>query len=148
MDEDFSFIRPLDLITKDVYELRQMINEKKKSQQKDIDKVFDRENEREPRGVTEREKQYKGKEHEKDKEVSQVSERGKQDRGKEHEKDGDRIEIDEDRGKQHEDFTDREMVMDQEDKASVEHKENGICGGKLTLFMLHLFAFLSIYLSR
>ncbi|PAL61721.1 hypothetical protein CEJ83_21175, partial [Acinetobacter baumannii] len=29
MDEDFSFLQPMDLITKDVCELRQMVKEKK-----------------------------------------------------------------------------------------------------------------------
>ncbi|KAK1405780.1 F-box-like/WD repeat-containing protein TBL1XR1 [Heracleum sosnowskyi] len=34
IDEDFSFIQPLDLITKDVYELQKIIKEKKESLQK------------------------------------------------------------------------------------------------------------------
>ena len=35
MDEDLSFLDPLDLITKDVYELRKIVREKKKFLQKD-----------------------------------------------------------------------------------------------------------------
>ncbi|KAI8030572.1 WD40 repeat-containing protein HOS15 [Camellia lanceoleosa] len=110
MDEDFSFLQPLDLITKDVYALQQMIKDKKKSQQKDMDKEFDREHD--------------------EGELKHVREREKHDREKEREKDKERTEKDKEKRKQHEDHTLREMVTDQEDKVDViKHEENGISGG-------------------
>ncbi|KAJ7952800.1 F-box-like/WD repeat-containing protein [Quillaja saponaria] len=45
LDEDFSFLQPLDLITKDIHELRQMIVERKKNLRKDKVKDFDKEHE-------------------------------------------------------------------------------------------------------
>lgn len=114
VDEDFSFLQPLDLITKDVYELRQMIKEKKKNLQKDRD--IDREREEERGRVREKERQEKEKE--------------RQEKEKEREKDRERIEKDKEREKQHvEDHTDREMVTDQEDKVNAKHDENGVSGG-------------------
>ncbi|KAL6993804.1 WD40 repeat-containing protein hos15, variant 2 [Sarracenia purpurea var. burkii] len=107
MDEDFSFLQPLDLITKDVSELQQMIKEKKKNQQKGRDKNLDRENEGE---------------------LKQARERERQTREREREKDGVRTE-DKEREKQHEDHTDIKKVTDQEDMVIVKHEENGICGG-------------------
>ncbi|THF98081.1 hypothetical protein TEA_027089 [Camellia sinensis var. sinensis] len=110
MDEDFSFLQPLDLITKDVYALQQMIKDKKKSQQKDMDKEFDREHDEGER--------------------KHVREREKHDREKEREKDKERTEKDKEKKKQHEDHTLREMVTDQEDKVDViKQEENGISGG-------------------
>ncbi|CAL5366831.1 unnamed protein product [Camellia sinensis] len=110
MDEDFSFLQPLDLITKDVYALQQMIKDKKKSQQKDMDKEFDREHDEGER--------------------KHVREREKHDREKEREKDKERTEKDKEKKKQHEGHTLREMVTDQEDKVDViKHEENGISGG-------------------
>nr|XP_043636512.1 WD40 repeat-containing protein HOS15 isoform X2 [Erigeron canadensis] len=44
MDEDFSFIQPIDLITKDVYELQQMIKEKKQGLQKGKSREKNKEN--------------------------------------------------------------------------------------------------------
>ncbi|KAA8522626.1 hypothetical protein F0562_013013 [Nyssa sinensis] len=108
VDEDFSFLQPLDLITKDVYELRQMIKEKKKNQQKCREKEVDREREGE---------------------CGRARERESQDREKEREKDRERTEKDKEREKQHEDHNDREMFMVQEDMVNGKHEENGISGG-------------------
>lgn len=165
MDEDLSLIQPLDLLKKDVHELLQMINKKKKSQKNNTDKVFDEEKNREP---TKSRKYHRGKEPEKGKEVRQLSAWGRQDKRKKHEKsrkrnekdegrsrhkidesreqhvsvkdrehemDGARIEVDEERGKLHEKFRDVVMITGQKDKASVEQQELGICGGKFTLFI-------------
>jgi len=57
MDEDFRFLEPLDLITKNVSELQQMIKEKKEKVQKDkanADNELD--HEREPARDREKEK--------------------------------------------------------------------------------------------
>ena len=45
LDEDFSFLQPLDLITKDVHELRKMVNERRKILQKNRNKESEKENE-------------------------------------------------------------------------------------------------------
>jgi transducin (beta)-like 1 len=120
LDEDFSFLQPLDLITKDVYELRQIIKEKRKNLQKDgdkdKDKELDLEHEGERRRIRDKERHEREKEREK-------------------EKDKERTEKDMEREKQPEDHTDREMVTDQEDKVNVKHKDNGVFVGKFTLIL-------------
>ncbi|KAL5753064.1 hypothetical protein ACOSP7_023241 [Xanthoceras sorbifolium] len=103
MDEDFSFLQPMDLITKDVSELRLMVKEKKKTLQKDRDKEkeVDREHEGERGRIKEKERHDREKEREKDKQ----------------------------REKQPEDHTDREMSIDQEEKVNYKPEENGVPGG-------------------
>lgn len=119
--EDFSFLQPLDLITKDVYELRKIINEKRKNLQKDgdKDKELDREREGERARIRDKERHEREKEREKDKERA--------------ERDKERAEKDKEREKQHEDHTDREMVTDVEDKVIVKPEDNGVSAGKFTL---------------
>ncbi|XP_062154641.1 WD40 repeat-containing protein HOS15 isoform X2 [Alnus glutinosa] len=112
LDEDFSFLQPLDLITKDVYELRQIIKEKRKNLQKDGDRDKDKELDRDHEG-----------------ERGRIRDKERHDREKEREKDKERTEKDKGREKQHEDHTDREKVTDQEDKVNVKHKDNGVFGG-------------------
>lgn len=121
MVEDFSFLQPLDLITKDVYELRKIINEKRKNLQKDRDKdkELDREHEGERARIRDKERHEREKEREKDKERA--------------EKEKERAEKDKEREKQHEDHTDREMVTDVEDKVIVKPEDNGVFAGKFTL---------------
>lgn len=115
--EDFSFLQPLDLITKDVYELRKIINEKRKNLQKDgdKDKELDREREGERARIRDKERHEREKEREKDKERA--------------ERDKERAEKDKEREKQPEDHTDREMVTDVEDKVIVKPEDNGVSAG-------------------
>lgn len=120
MDEDFSFLQPLDLITKDVYELRQIIKEKRKNLQKDGDKDKDKDKELD--------REHEG-------ERGRIRDKERHEREKEREKDKERTEKDKGREKQHEDHTDREMVTDQEDKVNVKHKDNGVFGGNFTLIL-------------
>ncbi|XP_031251478.1 WD40 repeat-containing protein HOS15 isoform X2 [Pistacia vera] len=110
MDEDFSFLQPLDLITKDVCELRQMVKEKKKNVpgDKEKEKDLDKEHEVERSRAKEKEKHDKEKERERDKE--------KIDKGKEREK-------------LHDDHTDQEMLTNQEDKVNEKPEENGVPKG-------------------
>ncbi|GAV58784.1 WD40 domain-containing protein/LisH domain-containing protein [Cephalotus follicularis] len=110
VDEDFSFVQPLDLITKDVHELRQMIKEKKKNLQKERDK--DKELIQELEG-----------------ERGRVREKERLEREKEHERDREKIERDKEPEKQQEDQVDREIITDQEDKDTVKHEENESFGG-------------------
>ncbi|KAG5573445.1 hypothetical protein H5410_063211 [Solanum commersonii] len=75
MDEDFKLLEPLDLITKDVDELRKIIKEKKEKVHKDKPKGKDNANadhKREPTREREMEKQQKEKEREQDRERSDV----------------------------------------------------------------------------
>ncbi|XVF61273.1 hypothetical protein PTKIN_Ptkin08bG0117100 [Pterospermum kingtungense] len=106
MDEDFSFLHPLDIITKDVNQLRQMIKERRKNIQKDRDKNKEvyREHEGEHGRVREKERQVREKEREKEREKAESN--------KEQEK-------------QPEELADRDMVMGQEGKDAVKHEENG-----------------------
>lgn len=123
MDEDFSFLQPLDLITKDVYELRQIIKEKRKVLQKEKDKDKDKDKEL-------------GREHEGER--GRIRDKERHEREKELEKDKERTDKDKDREKQHEEQTNREMVTDQEDKVEVKLEDNKVLGGKCT-FSLYLF---------
>ncbi|KAK8716642.1 hypothetical protein V6N13_043947 [Hibiscus sabdariffa] len=115
MDEDFSFLQPLDIITKDVNQLRQMIKEKRKNIQKDRnkdkekDKEVERENEGERGRVREKVRHEKEKEREKERERECEKER----------------EREREREKQPEELAYRDMVLDQEDKDVVRHEENG-----------------------
>ncbi|KAG7993557.1 hypothetical protein I3843_01G009600 [Carya illinoinensis] len=111
MDEDFSFLQPLDLITKDVYELRQIIKEKRKVLQKEKDKDKDKE---------------LGREHEGER--GRIRDKERHEREKELEKDKERTDKDKDREKQHEEQTNREMVTDQEDKVEVKLEDNKVLG--------------------
>ncbi len=130
LDEDFSFLQPLDLITKDVYELRQIINEKRKNLQKDRDKDKDKDKELNREHEGERARIRDKERHEREKE--------RHEKEKEREKDKERTEKDKEQEKQHVDHTDRETVADQEDKDNVKPEDNGVFGGKFTL-VLNLF---------
>ncbi|CAB4284160.1 unnamed protein product [Prunus armeniaca] len=118
LDEDFSLINPLDLITKDLYQLRQMIKEKRKNLQKDRDKDKERESYKKDKEL---EKEHEG-------ERARVKEKERQEREKEFEKDRERIEKNKEQEKQHEDHNDRDMVTDQEEKINVKHEDNGASG--------------------
>lgn len=130
VDEDFSFLQPLDLITKDVYELRQMIKDKKKNLHKDRDKEKHKDKEFE-------------REHER--ESARVREKDRLEREKESEKDRERVEKEKERDKQHENNADREMVPDQADKNNVKHEENGNSAGEF-ISMFSIFALLADFL--
>ncbi|OMO56545.1 hypothetical protein CCACVL1_26457 [Corchorus capsularis] len=112
MDEDFSFLQPLDIITKDVNQLRQMIKEKRKNIQKDRDKDKDKE----------KDKEY-DREHEGER--VRVREKERHEKEREREKDKEKAERDKEREKQPEELADRDMPMDQEDRDTVKHEENG-----------------------
>ncbi|XP_052201687.1 WD40 repeat-containing protein HOS15-like [Diospyros lotus] len=116
IDEDFSFLQPLDLITKDVYELQKIIKERKSKLQQDSHKEkekgneFDRENQRDHAQEREKEKQLKEKERERD--------RGKLEKDKEREK-----------GKEKENQLENPTdTKEGGDKGNTKHEENGNCG--------------------
>lgn len=108
LDEDFSFLQPLDLITKDVNELKKVINERRKKLQKDRNKESEKGTEGDHGRVREKERQEREKECEKDKEKVENLKEPEQ---------------------HHENQTSGEMVTAQEDKLNVKHEENGALGG-------------------
>ncbi|KAL3505093.1 hypothetical protein ACH5RR_034934 [Cinchona calisaya] len=115
MDEDFQFLQPLDLITKDVHELQKMIKEKKENLHRDKPMGKERDvaenergHEREPSKEREKEKQHREKEQEK--------ERMDNDKERATSKDKEKV---------HEDFTDVKMIGN---KTGTRHDENGIGG--------------------
>ncbi|AES94615.2 putative transcription factor WD40-like family [Medicago truncatula] len=102
-DEDFSFLQPLDLITKDVHELKKMVNERRRKRQ---------------RGKTKESE----KEHDGDRGLTREKER--QEREKEREKDKENLENHKEQELQNENQISREMVSDQEDKINGTKKED------------------------
>ncbi|XP_041001497.1 WD40 repeat-containing protein HOS15-like isoform X2 [Juglans microcarpa x Juglans regia] len=111
VDEDFSFLQPLDLITKDVYELRKIIKEKRKTLHKvrDKDRELDKEDEDEHAQIRDKERHEEEKEHNKDKERT------------EKDKDGEK-QLDEQQAS-------RKMVIDdQENRVQVKPENNGVLG--------------------
>ncbi|KAE8100108.1 hypothetical protein FH972_018035 [Carpinus fangiana] len=118
MDDDFSFLQPLDLITKDPYELQKIIKAKKENMQKDRfeengkhHNEYNQENEREHAQETEKEKKGREKEQEQDKE--RIEKDREREKGK-------------DKEKAQQDHFNREKC---EDKVITEYEENGTFGG-------------------
>ncbi|KAL9464233.1 hypothetical protein AB3S75_001936 [Citrus x aurantiifolia] len=111
MDEDFSFLQPMDLITKDVCELRQMVKEKKKNLNGDRDKENDVDRGHEI-------------------EHGRVKEKERLDREKERERDKERVENEKEPEKQHESHPDKEMLTVQEEKVNSKPEENGVLRGE------------------
>lgn len=105
MDEDFSLLQPIDLITKDVNQLQQMIKEKRKALEKDRDKEL---------GID--------KEH--DPEHGKVKERERRER------DRDRAEKDKECEKKHDEINETDMITDQSDKVVSKTEETGLSGPK------------------
>ncbi|XP_016201679.1 WD40 repeat-containing protein HOS15 isoform X1 [Arachis ipaensis] len=128
VDEDFSLLQPMDLITKDVHELRKMISERRRKQQKDRNKESEKEHEGERRRVREKERREREKECEKDrekerrereKESEKDRERERREREKESEKDRER----ERREKEKEFEKDREREKREKEKEWEKDKE-------------------------
>lgn len=117
MDDDFSFLQPLDLITKDPYELQKIIKAKKENLQKDRLEENGKHNESnheiERENVQEREKEKKGREKEQEQDKEKIEKDREREKGK-------------DKEKPHQDHIDKEKC---EDKVIMEHEENGTAGG-------------------
>ncbi|XP_076917159.1 WD40 repeat-containing protein HOS15-like isoform X2 [Bidens hawaiensis] len=133
IDEDFSFIQPIDLITKSIYELQQMINEKKQNVQKAKNKGNRERGQEHPREKDKEASREKEKEHsrEREKEIEQehVREREKERRVREREKKTE-SEIHQEKEKEkHIRDRERELVREKEkeerekDKAKQKEKE-------------------------
>ncbi|KAG1368606.1 putative Isoflavone 2'-hydroxylase [Cocos nucifera] len=105
VDDDFSLLQPLDLITKDVNELQQIIREKKKEKllkecdkDKDKDKEYIQEHERQLGGEWERERQDRDKEQERDKEKMERDKEQEREKEKQHAERKDKARLDENGG--------------------------------------------------
>lgn len=120
LDEDFSVIRPLDLITKDVDELKQMIIERRENRQKHVVKVTNRKC---------RKNQDNAEEHEERRQPTQKSCRKNEDSGKGQKRRRSQISTVDDEPKRSEDHTDTNMVTAHEDNAFVKDKPIEISGG-------------------
>ncbi|KAE9614268.1 putative transcription factor WD40-like family [Lupinus albus] len=107
LEEDFLFLKPMDLITKDVDQLRQLINERRKNRQKD---------------------KNKGPEKEHVPEHGRVREKGKRKREKEVGKDRKNVDKVKEQDQLHGDRTGREMVTNKDDKVEKIEK-SGAFGG-------------------
>ncbi|KAI3465299.1 hypothetical protein Pfo_021962 [Paulownia fortunei] len=134
MDEDFQFLHPLDLITKDVDELRKIIKEKKENIQKDKSKGKEKEN------VENGREHDRGLAIEKDKELAREKENEKQQREKEKERDRERLEKEKEKEKDKEKEKEKGKEKEKpfEDISDVNHtgdeingrlEENGTDGG-------------------
>lgn len=127
-DDDFSFIQPLDLITKDACELQRIIKEKKENLHKDRFEANEKnteskqDNEQEHAQAREEEKQGRENEQEHDKEMSN------KDREQETVKDKEFA------------HPDQIGMENSDDKVVGKHEEIGDCGGNFhLLFSLILF---------
>ncbi|XP_076920079.1 WD40 repeat-containing protein HOS15-like [Bidens hawaiensis] len=125
IDEDFSFIQPIDLITKSVYELQQMINEKKQNIQKAKNKGSrereqEQSREKDKEASREEEKEH-SREREKEIEQEHVREREKERRVREREKKME-IEIHQEKEKEKH-MRDRERELERE-KEKVEREKD------------------------
>ncbi|CAL0312850.1 unnamed protein product [Lupinus luteus] len=131
LEEDFLFLTPMDLITKDVNQLRQMINERRKKQQKDKDKGPEKDKnqgpEKDKNKGPEKDKN-KGPEKEHGREYGRVREKGKRKRGKEVGKDRKNVDNDKEQDQLHGGQSGGEMVTGQDDKA-VRLEKCGAFGG-------------------
>jgi len=120
LDEDFSFLQPLDLITKDVHELGKMVNKKRKKLHKDRNKESEKEHEGGRGWVKEKERHERAKECEKDRDQAE-----------------DVKELEQKHGNQ----TGKELVTDQEHMVSVMHEKNKALEGTHLLFFAVCLAF-------
>lgn len=115
-DDDFSLLQPLDLITKDVNQLQQIIKERKESlrkeQQNDKDKERELNQEKERERAQEKDKDMPEREKEKEKGKDKIV------KDKEQEKD-----------KQLEELIDKEVARVPDEKVKVKPEENGLSGG-------------------
>ncbi|KAL0721598.1 hypothetical protein Bca4012_036197 [Brassica carinata] len=124
IDEDFSFFQPLDLISKDVKELQEMLRERKrKEKDKDKDKKRERskENDREVDGdrnrVKEKDRHEKLKEREKERERDKIERETLERERLKLEREREKIEKEKAHEKQLGDG-DRDMVIDQSEKVN------------------------------
>ncbi|KAK8471737.1 hypothetical protein PHAVU_002G014600 [Phaseolus vulgaris] len=81
LDEDFSFLQPLELITKDVHELGKMVNERRKKLHKDRNKKSEKEHEGGRGWVKGKERHERAKECEKDRDQAENLKELEQKRG-------------------------------------------------------------------
>ncbi|GMH06385.1 hypothetical protein Nepgr_008225 [Nepenthes gracilis] len=106
VDEDLSVLQPMDLITKDVYELRRMVKEKRKNLRKDRDKEFEREHKGERKRGRDKGRQEREKGHVKGREV--------------------KVQIHDEKAKTDDVCGDKVMAIDQDNKFTAKNEGNGV----------------------
>ncbi|XP_010550346.1 PREDICTED: F-box-like/WD repeat-containing protein TBL1XR1 [Tarenaya hassleriana] len=142
MEEDFSFFQPLDLITKDVSELQQMLRERKrkdrdrdrdrdkdkgKEKEKEKDKEVEREHEGDRSRVKEKDRHEKQKERERERSTNygeREREREKIERERERDREKEKIERERERDREKEKI-ERERERDREKEKLEREKEKG-----------------------
>lgn len=151
VDEDFSFLQPMDLITKDVNELRRLVKERRRSLRKDREKESEKERDRERKRGRDSRRQDKDKDHVQDgegKEKDEKSGRQKDEKGGKEKEEKSGKERDEKAGKEKDEksgkerdeksgkekdekaklqdgLSVKETVVDREENAAVKNEETG-----------------------
>ncbi|XP_051124056.1 WD40 repeat-containing protein HOS15-like isoform X2 [Andrographis paniculata] len=121
-EEDFQFLHPLDLITKDVNELQKIVIEKKEKNLKDKSKGKEKQNVENGQGLDHRDEMEMEMEKDKNKELARVKENEKQHRDKEKERERQRADKEKEKAKGKEKEEPVEGVSD------LNHAQNGVNG--------------------
>lgn len=122
VDEDFSFLQPMDLITKDVNDLRRLVKERRRSLRKDREKESEKERDRERKRGRDSRRHDRDKDHVQDgdgKEKDEKSGRLKDEKGGKEKEEKSAREKDEKAGKEKEDKSGKEK----DDKSGKEKDE-------------------------
>lgn len=143
VDEDFSFLQPMDLITKDVNDLRRLVKERRRSLRKDREKESEKERDRERKRGRDSRRHDRDKDHVQDgdgKEKDEKSGRLKDEKGGKEKEEKSAREKDEKAGKEKDDksgkekdeksklqdgLSVKETVVDREEKSTVKIDEAG-----------------------
>ncbi|KAJ8437003.1 hypothetical protein Cgig2_010348 [Carnegiea gigantea] len=143
VDEDFSFLQPMDLITKDVNELRRLVKERRRSLRKDREKESEKERDRERKRGRDSRRHDRDKDHVQDgdgKEKDEKSGRLKDEKGGKEKEEKSAREKDEKAGKEKDEkagkekdeksklqdgLSVKETVVDREEKSAVKNDEAG-----------------------
>lgn len=122
VDEDFSFLQPMDLITKDVNDLRRLVKERRRSLRKDREKESEKERDRERKRGRDSRRHDRDKDHVQDgdgKEKDEKSGRLKDEKGGKEKEEKSAREKDEKAGKEKDDKSGKEK----DDKSGKEKDE-------------------------
>ena len=147
IDEDFSFLQPMDLITKDVNELRRLVKERRRTVRKDREKESEKERDRERKRGRDSRRQDRDKDHVQDgegKEKDEKSGRSKDEKGGKEKEEKSGREKDEKTGKEKDEksgkekdekpkiqdgLSVKETIVEREEDSAVKNDETGASGG-------------------
>uniref|UniRef100_A0A7C8ZQL1 Uncharacterized protein n=1 Tax=Opuntia streptacantha TaxID=393608 RepID=A0A7C8ZQL1_OPUST len=146
IDEDFSFLQPMDLITKDVNELRRLVKERRRTVRKDREKESEKERDRERKRGRDSRRQDRDKDHVQDgegKEKDEKSGRSKDEKGGKEKEEKSGREKDEKTGKEKDEksgkekdeklkiqdgLSVKETIVEREEDSAVKNDETGASG--------------------